>query len=257
MKRRYKALIAIFLPIVIVAILKYTHPISYEWLMGYMFAVALVFKGSILSLWFASKLKIIAFLKGLTLVKAIILIIKRWFMDSVLMVWVKENIIDHLTEGLIEVKNFYMRLNLKAKLKNLFMMIVGAVIFMWGVHFMGYLDNLFLFAEIKLIIESVLKGILLFSSKLFSWMFSWFASSWLAPIVQVFALSYILSLLEKWFGANNPLSRFFNFIGDKLNMFFFYIGILKTKHIDPMIECKVINKSKKSLYKFFIKHSSR
>ncbi len=245
MKRRYKAIIAILLPVFIVTMLKYIHPISYEWLMGYMFAVALVFKGSILSLWFASKLKIIAFLKGLTLIKALILIIKRWFMDSILMVWVKENIIDHLTEGLIEVKNFYMRLNLKAKLKNLFVIIVGAVIFAWSVHFVGYLDNLLLFAEIKLIIESILKAILLFSSKLFTWIFSWFASSWLAPIFQVFALSYILSLLEKWFGANNPLSRFFNFIGDKLNMLFFYIGILRTKHIDPLIECKVINKSKK------------
>jgi len=245
MRRRYKAIIAIIVPVATLYILKYIHPISYEWLMGYMFAVALVFKGSILSLWFASKLKIIAFVKGLTFIKALILIIKRWFMDSVLMVWVKENIIDHLTEGLIEVKSFYMRLNLKAKLKNLIMILVGSVIFLWSVHFIGYLDNLFLFAEFKLIIESILKGILLFSSKFFIWISSWFASSWLAPILQVFALSYFLSLLEKWFGADNPLSRFFNFLGDKLNMVFFHLGILKTKHIDPLIDCKVIDKSKK------------
>lgn len=245
MRRRYKALIAIFVPVVIVWLLKYIHLISYEWLMGYMFAVVLIFKGSILSLWFASKLKIIAFLKGLTFVKALILIVKRWFMDSVLMVWVKEHIIDHLTEGLGEAKAFYIRLNLKAKIRNLFMIVFGILVFAWGVHFIGYLDNLFLFAELKLIIESILKGFLLFSTKLFTWIFAWFTSSWLAPIVQVFALSYLLGLLEKWFGVNNPLSRFFNFIGDKLNILFYYIGILKTKHIDPMVSCKVVESSKK------------
>ena len=66
MRRRYKALLAIVIPTAVVYTLKYTHQASYEWIMGYMFAVALVFKASILSLWFASKLKIIAFLKGLT-----------------------------------------------------------------------------------------------------------------------------------------------------------------------------------------------
>lgn len=245
MRRRYKALIAIMVPVVAVAGLKYIYPLSYEWLVAYMFGIALVFKASILSLWFVSKLKLIAFLKGLTLVKAIILIVKRWFMDSVLTVWIKEHIIDHLTEALYEIKEFYLKLNLKAKIKNIFIVIFGTVMFAWGIHFIGYLDNLFLMAEIKLIIESILKGIVLFSTKFMSWMVSWFASSWLAPIFQVFALSYILTLIEKWFGANNPLSRSLNFIGDKLNMLFFYIGVVKEKHIDPMIECKVAGTSKK------------
>ena len=202
MRRRYKALIAIMIPVVAVAGLKYIYPLSYEWLVAYMFGIALVFKASILSLWFVSKLKLIAFLKGLTLVKAIILILKRWFMDSVLTVWIKEHIIDHLIEALYEFKEFYLKLNLKAKIKNIFIVIFGTVMFAWGIHFIGYLDNLFLMAEIKIIIESILKGIVLFSTKFMSWMVSWFASSWLAPIFQVFALSYILTLIERWFGAN-------------------------------------------------------
>ncbi len=79
MRRRYKALLAITIPVAAVTVLKYIHTASYEWLMGYMFAVALVFKASILSLWFASKLKIIAFIKGLTLFQGLLLLIKRWF----------------------------------------------------------------------------------------------------------------------------------------------------------------------------------
>ena len=101
MKRRYIALIAIAVPVIVVAILKYVHPISYKWIMGYMVAVALIFKGSILSLWFATKLKMLSFLKGLTLIQGISLLIKRWFLDNVLATWVKEHIIDHLIEGVI------------------------------------------------------------------------------------------------------------------------------------------------------------
>ncbi|MBT8343437.1 MAG: hypothetical protein KJO45_01840, partial [Sulfurovum sp.] len=78
MKRRYKALIAIIVPIVFVSILKYTHSASYEWLTGYMFAVALVFKTSIISLWLAAKLHFVAFITGLTIFQGIILLVKRW-----------------------------------------------------------------------------------------------------------------------------------------------------------------------------------
>jgi type IV secretory pathway VirB2 component (pilin) len=58
MKRRYKALIAVLVPVGIMAILSQVHPISYEYIMGYMIAVVLVFKSSLLSLWLVSKLKI-------------------------------------------------------------------------------------------------------------------------------------------------------------------------------------------------------
>lgn len=245
MRRRYKALLAITIPVAAVTMLKYTHAASYEWLMGYMFAVALVFKASILSLWFASKLKIIAFLKGLTLFQGILLLIKRWFLDNVLTTWVKENIIDHVIEGFKEVKEFYFRLNLKAKLKNIFAFIATLIFFAIAAHWFGYLSKLLFLTEVKLIASALFEGILTFSTKITSSVLSWFAASWLAPILEVFALSYLLTLLEKWFGTDNPVSRFFNFLGDKLNMLLYYAGLIKQKHIDPMVECKVISNSKK------------
>jgi len=245
MRRRYKALLAIAIPVSFVYGLKFVHVSAYEWLMGYMVAVALVFKASILSLWFASKLKIIAFLKTLTLLQALLLLIKRWFLDNVLTTWLKEHIIDNLVEGFNEVKNYYLRLNLKAKLSNFFVIVLGTLIISWLLYLTGYLDNLLLLAEIKLLIAGVLKAIIAFFTKVFSWLLSWFAVSWLAPILEVFALSYLLTLIEKWFGPTNPISRFFNFIGDKINVLFYYMGIFKRKHIDPMVECKVISNSKK------------
>lgn len=245
MKRRYIALIAIMVPVLIMWLLKYIHPISYNWIMGYMVAVALVFKGSILSLWFASKLKIISFLTGLTLFQGIILLLKRWFFDNVLTDWFKTHIIDHLIDAFNEAKEFYSRLNLKAKLKNIFIIVLGTLVVGWLLHLVGYLENFLLFAEIKLIIETALKTLLTFLGKISSWLAAWFAASWLAPLIEVFALSYLLSLFEKWFGPDNLVSRFFNYIGDKINMLLYYAGILKRKHIDPMVECKVVSNSKK------------
>ncbi len=245
MRRRYKALLAIVIPVGIVYSLKYTHSAIYEWLMGYMFAIALVFKASILSLWFASKLKTIAFLKSLTFIQASLLLVKRWFLDNILTKWIKENIIDHLIEGFKDVKEFYVHLNLKAKLKNLFNIFIGLALILIVIYWIGYLDKLLVFAQVKTIASALFEGILTFATKITSSILSWFASSWLAPILEVFALSYLLTLLERWFGTNNPLSRFFNFIGDKLNQLLYYIGLLKIKHIDPMVECKVISNSKK------------
>jgi len=245
MRRRYKALLAIVVPVTLVYGLKYTHAASYEWLMGYMVAVALVFKASILSIWFASKLKIIAFIKGLTFFQGIVLLFKRWVLDNVLTTWIKEHIIDNIVEGLKEVKDYYFRLNLKAKLSNLIIIVLGTVLMSWLLYLTGYLDNLLLLAELKLLIAGVLKTIIIFFSKIFSWLFSWFAASWFAPIIQVFALSYLLTLIEKWFGPTNPISIFFNFIGDKINVLLYYMGIFKRKHIDPMVACKVVSNSKK------------
>jgi len=213
--------------------------------MGYMFAIALIFKASILSLWFASKLKIIAFLKGLTLFQGLLLLLKRWFLDNVLTQWFKTNIIDHLVDGLKEMKEYYVHLNLKAKLKNIFSIILAVFVIGIFAQWLGYLDNLLLLTEAKMIASAIFEGLLTFSTKITSSVIAWFATSWLAPIIEVFALSYLLTLLEKWFGVNNPISRFFNFIGDKLNQGLYYLGLLKNKHIDPMVQCKVIDNSKK------------
>lgn len=245
MKRRYKALLAIVVPTTMVYGLQYIHPASYEWLMGYMVAVALVFKASILSLWFASKLKFIAFIKGLTLFQGLLWLMKRWFMDNVLMIWLKDHIWEHIVEALQEIKVFYFRLNIKAKIRSFFTFILGILLFIFAIDWLGQIDKLLLLTEVKLIATALFQGILGFVTKITSTLLTWLATSWLAPILEVFALSYLLTLLEKWFGTDNVVSRFFNFIGDKLNQMLYYIGLLKIKHINPMVQCRVIDNAKK------------
>ncbi len=209
-----------------------------------MVAVALVFKTSVVSLWLASQLHVIAFLKGFTLFQGIVLIIKRWLLDSVLATWIQTYIIDNVIDALKEAKDFYLRQDLKSKFKNIFIFIFGTLFTSWFLYFIGLLDNLLLLAELKLFIAGIYQAIVTFFSKIVSWGLSLFAVTWLGPLIEVFALSYILTRLEVWFGPNNILSRFFNFIGNKINLMLYHLGILKEKHIDPIIVQPIVSKSK-------------
>jgi len=75
------------------------YPGVFKILLGYMLAVSLVFKSVLLSFWTASKLKLIAYFKSLTLLQGVLLLIKRWFLDNILSRWIKHNIIDNITKG--------------------------------------------------------------------------------------------------------------------------------------------------------------
>ena len=243
-KRRYKALIAIIVPVILISLLKFTHEASYQDLTGYMFAVALVFKTSIISLWLAAKLHFVAFIAGLTLFQGLILLIKRWLLDSVLATWIQTHIIENIIDALKEAKDFYLRQDLKSKFKNIFFFIFGVTLSAWLLYLIGLLDNIVLFAELRLFIIGVFSAIMTFVTKIASWTLSILAISWFGPLLEVFAFSYILTRLDVWFGPNNIFSRFFNFIGDKINLLLYHLGILKEKHIDPFILDPVISKSK-------------
>ena len=252
MSRREKALLAILAPILIITLLKYIHPLSYDILSGYMVAVALIFKSSILSIWLASKLKIIAFVKGLTLFQGITLTIKRWLIDNVLTNWLKKNIFSHLTHSLKEVKEYYARISWKAKLKNLLIFLLPLTLATWIMYATDILSHFALYAELKVIISSFFKAIWLVVAKFFSFFSvfaSWLAGSWLAPILEVFALSYLLGLIERLLGEGNPISKFFTLVGNTLNKILVYIGFLNDKHINPIVEKTVAHGSKQVGYK--------
>ncbi|MCH9740975.1 MAG: hypothetical protein K0U38_09075 [Epsilonproteobacteria bacterium] len=238
MKRRYKALIAILVPIIIVTLLNYFHPLSYNILMGYMVAVVLVFKSSLLSLWLVSKLKILSFIKSLTLIQAIMLGIKRWFIDNLVSQWLEKYIFRYLKKPFQEVFLYYKSVSLKAKLKNFFVVFLPLSVAIWVMYLLDVLTHFALFVELKMLVIGFFKALWVILGKVFSIVpaiFAWLSGSWLAPIVEVFALSYLLTLIERLLGSNNPLTRFFNYIGDKLNDFLEYIGLLNDKHIEPIL----------------------
>ena len=235
MKRRYKALIAIIVPVLFMALLSKIHPVSYDFIMGYMVAVVLVFKSSLLSLWLISKLKFIHFLKGLTMFQALLLSVKRWFIDNWLSKWLEKHIFKHLKKPFRELFQYYNAINFKTKIKNFIIVVLPLGIGIWIMSITGVLVHLAVFVELKVFVIGFFKALWAISTQIFTWM----TTSWFAPILEVFALSYFLTLIERVFGKNNPISRFFNYVGDKLNDFLSYLGLLNDKHIEPILHKNV------------------
>jgi len=249
MRRRYIALLAIVVPILLVTLLNHIHPVSYNILMGYMAAVVLIFKSSLISLWLLSKLKIIAFIKSLTIVQAILLGIKRWFIDNMLSEWLKKYIFNHLSKPFRELLTYYKNVSFKAKLKNFFMVFLPLGIAVWVMYLTDLLTHIALFVELKMLVIGFFKALWVLLAKVLGvvpMIISWISGSWLAPIFEVFALSYLLSLLERLLGPNNLLTRFFNYIGNQLNYFLERIGLFNDKHIEPIFQ-KTVAKGSQSL----------
>jgi hypothetical protein len=239
MKRRYKALLAIIIPVIIMALLSYFHETSYNYIMGYMVAIVLIFKSSLLSLWFLSKLKILHFLKGLTLFQAFLLGIKRWFIDNMVSKWLERHILRHFKKPFKELFQYYNAINFKTKVKNFIFIVLPIGIGIWLMYLTDILTHLAVFVELKMLVIGFFKALWIIFSKIFLWM----TTSWFAPILEVFALSYLLTLLERFLGKNNPISRFFNYIGDKLNDLLEYIGLLSDKHIEPILNKNISKRS--------------
>ncbi len=235
MKRRYKALIAIIVPVVLMSILSQVHPVSYNFIMGYMVAVVLVFKSSLLSLWLISKLKFIYFIKSLTMFQALLLGVKRWFIDNWLSKWLEKHIFNHLKKPFQELLQYYNAINFKTKMKNFIVVVLPLGIGIWIMYVTDVLVHLAVFVELKVLVIGFFKALWAISTQIFSWL----TTSWFAPIFEVFALSYLLSLIERVFGKNNPISRTFNYIGNKLNDLLSYIGLLNDKHIEPILNKNV------------------
>jgi len=241
MKRRYKALLAIIVPTLFMALLSYVHPVSYNYIMGYMIAVVLVFKSSILSLWFLSKLKFLHFLKTLTLFQGLLLGIKRWFIDNMLSKWLERHILRHFKKPFQELFQYYNAINFRTKIKNFVVIILPLGAGIWLMYLTDVLTHLAVFVELKFLVIGFFKALWVIIAKIFLWM----TSSWFAPILEVFALSYLLSLIEKLLGKDNFISKIFNFIGDKMNDFLAYVGVLSDKHIEPILNRNISERSER------------
>ena len=247
MRRRYLALLAIVIPTLIVSILHYFGIVDIKVLYAYMVAVALVFKSSIVSFLLASKLKIIAFIKSLTLLQAITLAIKRFLIDNMLSSWLNRYIFKYFKRPFSEIYGYYKKKSFKAKIKALLLFILPTTIVLWIMFATNLFSSFAFYVELKVIVIGFFKTLWLVLAKVFAFIpaiFSYLSNSWLAPILEVFALSWLLDLIERYFGKNNPISRFFNYISDKLTAFLNYVGVLNDQHLEPIFYNKVARHSK-------------
>ncbi len=241
MRRRYIAAIVVAVPVATMAVTKYFFPVSYDALIGYMVVVALMFKSALLSFWAVSKLKILAYLKSLTLIKGFSLMVKRWFLDNVFARWLKRNVFDHITSAIQEFAGYFGALNFISKMKNILLPLVITVVVVGFLYLTDNLGRLLILTELKVFVISISKSLLLILTKIFGVV----VNSWLSPILEVFALSYFFTWLERKLGKENWLVRSLNKIGQKLNDIFYYVSGLNKKYVDPLLNDKVSNSSQR------------
>jgi len=240
-RRRDLAALFIFIPFVTGAALYTLFPESWNLTLAYMMAAALAFKGAILSFYSASKLKLIAFFKGLTLLQGSLLLIKRWFLDNVFSRWLKRNVLDHITHTATEAREYYLGLNLRARLRNLLLALIATALSLWLLYSSGYLGHLFLFTELKVIVISISKTALLIMGKIVGLMFD----SWLTPILEVFAFSWLFTWLERTLGPEHPVNRFLRNLGRLFGTLFAWVLIFIRRYVDPLINRRVSEQARR------------
>jgi len=234
-RRRDLAALLVLIPLAAGILLYRFFPESWDITLAYMVAASLAFKGAILSFYSASKLKLIAFFKGLTLLQGSLLLIKRWFLDNVFSRWLKRNILDHVSHAAVEAKEYYLGLNLRAKLRNILLAFVATALSLWLLYSSGYLGHLFLFTELKVIIISLSKTALLVMAKIMGLLFN----SWLTPLFEVLAFSWLFAWLEQRLGAEHPINRFLGRMGRLAGRLFAWVLIVLRRTVDPLINRRV------------------
>ncbi len=241
MRRRYIALIITLIIIVLYGALSYFFDISIEALYASLLLVTITFKKALVNLFLASKAKFIIFIKSLTILQAIILLVKRWFLDNVFSIWLKNNILNPIFKGVKELLSYYKKLNFKRKIKNFILPFFLTIASILGLYWSGYLNHLIIFTELKVVIITISKTILAIGTKLLAIIFN----SWLTPILEIFALSYFLTYLERKLGKNHPIIKAINYLGEKLNKIFAIFINFNRKYIKPLISHKIKRQSRK------------
>ena len=179
----------------------------------------------------ASKGKIFLFIKNLTFVKGVSLGVKRFILDNVVSKWISKNFTAHITEPIGEWIAYYKKLNLKTKIKKSLLLVIPASVVGVGMYFGGMLQSFALYAQLKVLVIGFFKFLWVAASKLIFGLISFISGTWLAPIVEILALSWLLSWIEKIPVIGPIISKFFSNIGDSLGFVFSKISAIFYKYI--------------------------
>jgi hypothetical protein len=148
-----------------------------------------------------SKTKLMFFLKTLTFYKAIMLGIKRFLIDNYFSKWLANNVINPVKDPIINYMKFFLKLGWKTKLKRLAYFILPIIAITVIAQITGMLESVLIFAELKAVVIGFFKIFFIVVGKvggyLFTGIIAILKNTWLASIIEIFALSWILTKLEK------------------------------------------------------------
>lgn len=192
----------------------------------------------------SSKKKFFLFLKTLTMTKAITLGIKRFFIDNVFSKWLEKNIIRPVKTPVFGYVNIFKKLSMKEKVKRMLMVFLPISIVTGIMFLFGFMEGALLYAELKAFVIGFFKLLWIFGAKVFSFL----TSGWFASIIEIFALSWLLSKIEKIPFIGKKIVAFSEYIGKKLRYITINIKIFYRKfferHLEKHISKKVRNKFK-------------
>jgi len=213
-----------------------------DYLYGVLISFLILFKSKMVSLanifysflstfLLSSKSKIVLYVKTLTIYKTTVLFIKRFILDNIVSKWLSEVVISPIKGVMLEYIKYYFSLNLKNKIKRILYFVIPLVAFVWVIQAAGLIENILFLAELKAIVIGFFKILWLISGKIISTAFLFFQNSWLAPIVEIFALSFLLSKIEKLPYIGKYLSAFFKNVSQIIEFIFVYFNKFYNKFV--------------------------
>jgi len=208
--------------------------------------IVLVLKSKIGAFLLSSKSKIFMFLKTLTFYKAIVLGAKRFVIDNYFSKWLHNNIIDPIKKPIINYLKFFFNLGWKIKLKRLFLFFLPLSAFIAIAQITGILEHLLLYAELKGLVIGFFKIFFAFIGKVIgvfsSSLFFVLKNTWLASIIEIFALSWLLTKLEKIPLFGKYIVSFFNYISEIIGSFLSIFVDLYNKYIYSHLSLRIKEK---------------
>lgn len=203
-------------------------------------AMMLVAKNKVISVLLMSKVKFLLFVKTMTTVKLVTLAIKRFIIDNVVSKWMGEHIVNPVMEPVKESFRYFRQFSWRRKLKNLALFILPVTVVVWLGSFGELFSQLFFIAEIKAIVIGFFKLLWIVLAKIIVAVIYFFqnvvANSFLSPVFEVFAISVILSLIERLPIIGKPLRKFFEYLGSKITALFHRFDRLHESFVTPYLE---------------------
>jgi len=206
----------------------------------HLFTIAKLLKTKAIAAFLASKVQILLYIKGLTLVQFGLLTIKRFFIDHVLSKWIQDHITVHIAEPIKKFTGYIFELNWRYKIKRNLKIVLPAGAFLWILYITDSFTSMALYLELKVIVIGFFKFLWLSMSKIIGMIYYFFsnyiAGTWISPILEIFALSYILSLIEKMPLIGPPLHKLIDSFINKISGLFTHARLLDDKYISPKLK---------------------
>jgi len=198
---------------------------------------------------FSSKAKLLAYIKTLTIYKTFALAIKRFVIDNVFSKWLNETIINPIMGPIKQYVKYYLSLDIKSKIKKLLYFFIPISIFTYIIQMAGLIEHIMFFAEIKTMVIGFFKILWLVSGKALFYITTFLQTSWLAPLFEIFALSWFISKLEKIPYIGKYVSSFFQYLSNVFSYIFNIWNLFYHKFIYTNLSKKLKEKMDKfSIY---------